>query len=66
MSKKTEAVPAICPTCGRRMAVGFYREATVQFTRTCRGCGDKWRVLVKPKRVAGGWVHFLTFGRVEG
>ncbi len=50
-----------CPSCSRKLRVMPLLGYTEEFTRTCRGCRERWRILAKPKPITGGWVHVLTF-----
>ena len=54
--------------CGRHLRIPF-RQTTEQFTRTCRKCGTRQRILSKPtplhvKGKLAGFVHMNTSTRL--
>ena len=65
LCKGANAMKTTCPDCGRAIDVPLYTEATMQFRRTCRGCRQVWRILVRPVAIRQGVVSYVTFARQE-
>ena len=45
----------VCPSCAAKLdGIEPYDVATQVVTRTCRRCGDRWRLVVKVVKVSAG------------
>ena len=55
-----------CPLCSRRVrrVDEAQTEATTIIRRSCK-CGVRFQVKVAPKKVTGGWAHFLDWTVLE-
>jgi transposase-like protein len=60
------ALKARCPDCGATVRVDGGSAATFVVTRTCRKCGARWHMTVKPLfEKPGACAHAVTFVRKE-
>lgn len=65
-----EEVRPTCPDCGKPLIGLITSEAaTFEYTRTCRNCKSRWRILARPsqqaKKTLGMRIHVLNLFRVE-
>jgi len=56
----------VCPSCGRKLS---RHEASLITTetirRTCPGCHQLYRIVVKPVQIRGGWAFVCTIVPLE-
>lgn len=59
----TRTLPYRCPTCNRKLAAAEGAQVATQVvTRTCRGCGDRWQIVIVPqvREISGTTAYFDT------
>jgi hypothetical protein len=51
-----------CPSCQQKLApVGGMQTATQVVRRKCRGCGERWQIVVEPSFRGQIWFDIGTF-----
>ena len=67
--KAPKTIKLRCGVCSRSLRLPFMT-VTEQFTRTCRGCKTRQRILVKPEPLhheeeLAGYIHLATIAILD-